>query len=315
MTTLHACPRCGAPIYAGQRFCANCALPLDAESLSAFATSHQTTGQALQRQPPLQSQIHPQVQPQPHSARIGRRGNRTVRRLAGILGVLLTVFACAIVIYGSGRRDNRVDRATSQQSSTVSASTSNVSSEATSGTDRSSNTAAPETHTAIPAATLTLAAPAEMPTPAQHKPGIGDTLTINDWSVSLAKIETRDTITWSNLGNSFKASGKFWVLWVDAKNEANESRSVEGTLQFSLVDDRGATYNDLSSGNEAQMKAFAILEERDPLNANTTPRAATRPILVFDVAADAHPIELIIKNPGFFSDDEVRFNIITTEEE
>jgi hypothetical protein len=141
-------------------------------------------------------------------------------------------------------------------------------------------------------------------------PSFGSTIpNLNDWTISLAKMEHRDTLTWSEFGNRLAPSGVFWVLWVDAKNLRNESRGLEGTLEWELVDDHSAHYAEISEANPVSLAGFVRLQDRDALNANVTPRAVTHPLLVFDVAADAQPTQLLVKSAALFSGDQVVFDL------
>jgi hypothetical protein len=164
---------------------------------------------------------------------------------------------------------------------------------------------------AIQATVVAQATSAAAPT-ATPRPSFGSTIpNLNDWTISLAKMEHRDTLTWSEFGNRLAPSGVFWVLWVDAKNLRNESRGLQGTLDWELVDDHSAHYSEISAANPVSLAGFVRLQDRDTLNANVTPRAVTHPLLVFDVAADAQPVQLLVKSAALFSGDQVVFDLST----
>jgi hypothetical protein len=161
--------------------------------------------------------------------------------------------------------------------------------------------------TPAPASTPVPATPA---TPTAPPPGVGGTLSnFQDWTLSLAQMESRERLVYTALPNFYTPSGKFWFLWLDARNQANASRSLVDTVDSRLTDDHQATYVDFSEGycegtsataaqDCTKMAAAALLEKRDRLDTATTPRALTHPILIFDVAADAVPAQLHIYRQG-----------------
>ena len=140
-------------------------------------------------------------------------------------------------------------------------------------------------------------------------PGIGGTASVNGWTFKLTKMENRPLIEWSDFGNAFKPSGKFWLLWLDARNDENTSRSLASTITFRLLDDHKAEYKELSDANAFSMSEFARLQHVDALSAGATPRAVQHVITVFDVASDTQPLQLVIENSGLLSGEEVRFNL------
>jgi hypothetical protein len=140
-------------------------------------------------------------------------------------------------------------------------------------------------------------APTATPIP---RPGIGSTLFVGDWQVSLAKMESRNTLVYDSYFNrSYGASGKFWLLWIDARNLGATSNSVQYGLDFTLLDDHGSYYSELYQGATAADKdniGLAVrLLDRTPLYANITPRGLTHSLLLFDVSADALPTSLALR--------------------
>jgi hypothetical protein len=122
-------------------------------------------------------------------------------------------------------------------------------------------------------------------------------------------MESRKVLTWSQFNNQLSPSGLFWVIWVDAKNLKNASRGLQGELEWVLVDDHGAQYAEISDANPVSVPEFVRLQGRDPLRSNVTPRAVTHPLLVFDVAADAQPVQLIVKSGALLSSDQATFDL------
>jgi len=124
-------------------------------------------------------------------------------------------------------------------------------------------------------------------------PGIGGTLELNDWRISLAKMETRSQLVYSAIGQWYRPSGQFVLLWVDARNLANTSRTLRDTLLWGLEDDHKADYaeqwTDTSEKDQENLTQFIAREGRSPLYANVTPRGITHALLIFDVAADTQP--------------------------
>jgi hypothetical protein len=174
------------------------------------------------------------------------------------------------------------------------------------------NTAAPTfaarataTARVVAAAQATAAAlPTTSPTPL---PSYGSTVDFQDWRVSLAKTAApRKTIYWSNVGNGFEASGVYRLFWVDAKNLTNGTRVIWNDIGWILVDDHGTQYREMAKDEAYAMNAFATLQGRDPQDVGTVPRATAHLLLVFDVAADAAPVQLVMHaNNG----DMVPFNL------
>jgi hypothetical protein len=125
-------------------------------------------------------------------------------------------------------------------------------------------------------------------------PSFGGTMDLNDWRISLAKMETRSRLVYDATGHAYRPSGQYILLWVDARNLANESRTLQDTLIWLLTDDHKADYREMWSntdGTTQENVAQAISQEgRDPLYANVTPRGVTHTLLIFDVAADARPL-------------------------
>ena len=112
-------------------------------------------------------------------------------------------------------------------------------------------------------------------------------------------------MAWSEFGNEVSASGTFAVIYLDATNTENATRSLAETFRFSLDDDHGAHYAELSDGNGMVAAGAAQQARRDPLTAAIVPRGTTHALLIFDVAADAAPVTLVIHDAGLFSSDAV----------
>jgi hypothetical protein len=148
------------------------------------------------------------------------------------------------------------------------------------------------TATAQVVAAAQATAAARPPTPL---PSYGNTVDFQNWRVSLAKTAApRKEIYWSNVGNGFEASGVYRLFWVDAKNLTNGTRVIWNDIGWILVDDHGTQYREMAKIEEYAMNAFATLQGRDPQDVSTVPRATAHLLLVFDVAADAAPVQLVM---------------------
>jgi hypothetical protein len=143
-----------------------------------------------------------------------------------------------------------------------------------------------------------------------HVPTYGETTTISDWSVSLAKLTGPITkLYWTDYGNYLISNGHFWVVYFDAKNTYNGTRTLDSTLDFTLYDDHGASYPNVGSGiyNTYEMGEYAQRQGRDGLEYGVTPRDIAHPLLVFDIATDSVPAFLEIR--GAYGGDIVRYNL------
>lgn len=306
------CPQCrGGNAPAAWR-CQWCGQPLQ----PAVAPQNQPPG--YPPQPPVSPQYPPAGPPVPPQV-AARRGLKPLNLLLfGVLGICLCFFAAVIF---RGPADRGATTGTSRAPEAV-AQLTQVSSPAITPTVSDGVVAAnPDQPLATPAIELPSATPEPptsippSPSPVPPSPTLtpmpsfGDTQQIIEWDVSLAKMEQRDTIVWSQFGNAFGPSGKLWVVWLDLKNNKNESRSVYTTLIVKMIDDRGAEYDDASGGEMYAMEEFAKLEGRTTLRANIAPRSLAHPIFVFDVAADALPAQLVVAESGLFASDKIVFNL------
>jgi len=141
------------------------------------------------------------------------------------------------------------------------------------------------------------------PTPAPH---LNSTLTLDHWVISIPKYEVRSTIDYSDYMD-FVPSGKYWVIWLDAKNTSPAGRTLGDDLTWHLIDDQGGTYPEISHSyaNRYEMGQFANRNDRRPLDVNVAPRTTTHVFLAFDVAADAKSGTLHLTGDGIDGELEI----------
>ncbi|HYP40511.1 MAG TPA: hypothetical protein VEX13_09135, partial [Chloroflexia bacterium] len=153
------------------------------------------------------------------------------------------------------------------------------------------------------------ATPIPTPTPV---PGIGGTVNNwNGWTVGLAIMNARQQINNPQTGVSYAPSGTFWLIWIDARNDGDATRSLGQTVDFLLKDNNGNLYTELSGhGTGRDTREIARIFGRDYLNARVAPGGVTRTLLVFDVPSGATPTELMgrrIIGGGASLSDPLRF--------
>lgn len=129
-------------------------------------------------------------------------------------------------------------------------------------------------------------------------PSFGDTVETLGWRISLAKMTSKKQVDQSDY-YYYEANGLYWLLYVDAANLENQSRTLENTIDWVLVDDHDAVYAERARDNPFTFGDVAEYLGRSALNYGVTPRGLTHPVLIFDVAADAKPAYLIIQRQSY----------------
>lgn len=150
----------------------------------------------------------------------------------------------------------------------------------------------------------TLPPPAPTPLPPQT---FSQTATFAGWVLSLARIESRTRLVYSAAGDYYSTRGRFWLIWADARNTQNSTHSLADDFQWQLRDDQGAVYTDLAQGEVKGADMAVQLLEREALATAVLPRTLVHPLLLFQVAADAQPTELVITDTE--SDAVLRFRL------
>jgi len=152
-------------------------------------------------------------------------------------------------------------------------------------------------HTSIAVPTMLAPAtvPPPSPTPTALPPlGFSQTATFGGWVLSLARIESRTKLVYSRAGDYYSTKGRFWLIWADARNTQNGTHSLAGDFQWQLRDDQGALYADLTQADTKGVDVAVQLLDREALDTAVLPRTLVHPLLVFQVAGDAQPSELIL---------------------
>ncbi|MDQ2806986.1 MAG: hypothetical protein M3Z04_08770 [Chloroflexota bacterium] len=133
------------------------------------------------------------------------------------------------------------------------------------------------------------------PTPTALPPlGFSQTATFAGWVLSLARMESRTRLVYTKAGDYYSTKGRFWLIWADARNTQNSTHSLDGDLQWQLRDDQGAVYVDLEQDAVKGADTAVQLLGREALATAVLPRTLVHPLLLFQVAADAQPTELVI---------------------
>ncbi len=137
--------------------------------------------------------------------------------------------------------------------------------------------------------------PLPSPTPTALPPlGFSQTATFGGWVLSLARIESRTRLVYTKAGDYYSTKGRFWLIWADARNTQNGTHSLAGDFQWQLRDDQGAVYTDLEQDDVQGADVAVQLLDREALATAVLPRTLVHPLLLFQVAADARPTELVI---------------------
>lgn len=145
-------------------------------------------------------------------------------------------------------------------------------------------------------------AKASKPSPTAVPPtpmGTGASKELNGWTIALGRVESRDEVTTTQPDVRYVPAGKFWLVYVDARNNGNSPRSVGQTLDFSLTDDKGTIYLERSErGKHPGVREFAPVFGRDYLNKEVSPGEVTRTMLVFVMPVNSQPRTLTVRAIG-----------------
>jgi hypothetical protein len=130
--------------------------------------------------------------------------------------------------------------------------------------------------------------------------------------ISLASMGWGTSLFGSGTGPIQRTTGKFWVLWVDARNLQGASRSLAESFDWRVADAQGHVYREAADQGitySGVLDSFLRRQERTALGSPVRAQALTHPLLVFDLVANSAPAELIIQDAR--GADEVRFNLRT----
>lgn len=129
-------------------------------------------------------------------------------------------------------------------------------------------------------------------------PGIGDAVQSGDLEFTVTALEAGGT----EIGGDYlseTAQGEFLLVHVTVTNTGNEAATFFGSNQ-KLIDSEGREH-------ETDSTASLYLPDNDTLFAEINPGNAVVGTLVFDLPANAEPVELVLQG-GLF-DEEVSVNV------
>ena len=288
ITNPYTCPRCGTSVQPGQLRCFQCGTTLAA---SQTGPSSPATGQGQQQPGGQYPYPSAPTSPPPPPARSRRRsplliGFGILMAITLAIGAVTSIPYLTDAKFVAGVKTHVAATATSEAAVAFS--------QATAGAAASSSKAT------VGAANATAqAATSQTQVALTPVPRVGSTVEVAGWVITLTQVEQNDEQQF------YKPSGKFWLLYIEANNGKNESRSLKESIDFNLLDDRGATYDELSKDHGGLLG----VEGHGQLNELITPRGHTNPVLVFDVASDATPKELVVKDNALLSSGEAHFDL------
>ncbi len=148
--------------------------------------------------------------------------------------------------------------------------------------------------------------PTEVPTPTPL-PGVGGTVDFDGWTISLARAESRPSLVLPKQRLTIRPTGRFYLLWVDARNQQASAHQLEQYFRWHLQEANDNTYYPLPLENSEIFGAFLQQEGRDALNTTVAAQGLTHPLLAFDLPEDTLPLQLVIQSA--LGSSEVRFDL------
>lgn len=121
--------------------------------------------------------------------------------------------------------------------------------------------------------------------------GMGQSVKVGSWDVTVEKVQTEKTIDWSGVGNKESAKGQFVEVFVTAKNVTAKTDQVSA-FDYELVDGAGARY--------ASCTSFACISYpdrvgRDWFGTQVPPGSSFKLLAIFDVTPGVQGLQLIIE--------------------
>lgn len=198
-------------------------------------------------------------------------------------GVIVFIVACVVLsVLGSlASRGN----STNTTSSTGAANT------PTSGSNQVAVTQPTDTAAAAAPAAPTNTTEPPTATAAPKVAGIGDTVTVGSWKVTVDKVAKEAEVDWSGFKNMEVAKGVFAEVFATVENTTNKSASVN-SFDWKLVDSQGAEYDTCS---ELGCYGYPTQLKLETFNKPIPPRTAVKMLGMFDVAKDAKGLMLVIE--------------------
>jgi predicted RNA-binding Zn-ribbon protein involved in translation (DUF1610 family) len=137
--------------------------------------------------------------------------------------------------------------------------------------------------------------PTEVPT-ATPLPDVGGTVDFEGWTISLARTESRPSLVLPQQRLTIKPTGRFYLLWVDARNQQTSAHQLSETFRWQIAEANDNTYYPLPLENSEIFGAFLEQEGRDTLDTIVPSQGLTHPLLAFDLPEDTLPLQLVIQS-------------------
>jgi len=137
--------------------------------------------------------------------------------------------------------------------------------------------------------------PTEVSTPTPL-PRVGGTVDFEGWTISLARAESRPSLVLPKQHLTIRPTGRFYLLWVDARNQQASAHQLEQYFRWHLLEANDNTYYPLPLENSEIFGAYLQQEGRDALNTTVAAQGLTHPLLAFDLPEDTLPLQLVIQS-------------------
>ncbi|HET7078074.1 MAG TPA: NHL repeat-containing protein [Chloroflexia bacterium] len=137
--------------------------------------------------------------------------------------------------------------------------------------------------------------PTEVPT-ATPLPAVGGTVDFEGWTISLARAESRPTLVLPKQRLTIRPTGRFYLLWVDARNQQTSPHDLAQSFRWHLQEADDHTYYPLPLENNEIFGAFLQQEGRAGLDAAVPAQGLTHPLLAFDLPEDTLSLQLVIQS-------------------
>jgi hypothetical protein len=136
-------------------------------------------------------------------------------------------------------------------------------------------------------------------------PAVGGTVDFEGWTISLARAESRPTLVLPKQRLTIRPTGRFYLLWVDARNQQTSPHDLAQSFRWHLQEADDHTYYPLPLENNEIFGAFLQQEGRAGLDAAVPAQGLTHPLLAFDLPEDTLSLQLVIQSA--LGSSEVRF--------
>lgn len=127
-------------------------------------------------------------------------------------------------------------------------------------------------------------------------PGVGSTLTMSGWVISLGSVTSRPTLELPKQNTTLQPDYRYVLVAIDARNQQTRAHSLAADFDWSIRDDNDRVYDPVPTDRFPILNTFIRQEQRDPLGQAVAPQALAHPLLVFDVPAGAPGLQLVIRS-------------------